>query len=245
MDQEDIRQIIRIQLTDAEILVTDLHLDIAIEYYNLNGSVPDIDYIVGRVVEQTMPAAVENDNTNNNNNNEPEHDEDDNNESNNNNADNNDSINSETENTEPAQPIQNMIVSPSNIIRILNNTPNDVLNNPQNIYFRISRQSLISNQQEELPPIENDEERLSQLHNMIVKKVIENIDDIKLDIVKEKHNANECIVCYDNFVETDLVRILECKHMAHRNCIDNYLLKESHLCPMCKRPAGKYQLINI
>ena len=50
----------------------------------------------------------------------------------------------------------------------------------------------------------------------------------------------ECANCYDNFVESDLVRILKCGHKFHRLCIDDQLLNKSHLCPLCRTPSGDH-----
>lgn len=80
-----------------------------------------------------------------------------------------------------------------------------------------------------------------------VKKVITDVNKIPLIMIKDpseiKHNT-ECLICYDPFVETDIVRVLPCKHQIHRRCIDNYLQEESHICPFCKESAGEYRFLN-
>lgn len=81
-----------------------------------------------------------------------------------------------------------------------------------------------------------------------VKKVISDIESIPLVMYKNDCNPNknnECFICYDQYVDTDLVRVLQCGHGFHRSCIDHNLTKETHLCPYCKSPAGKYVLSNI
>ncbi|KAM4797222.1 E3 ubiquitin-protein ligase RNF149 [Rhinophrynus dorsalis] len=45
--------------------------------------------------------------------------------------------------------------------------------------------------------------------------------------------AENCPVCIENYKPKDLVRILPCKHIFHRLCIDPWLI-EHRTCPMCK-----------
>ncbi|XP_035884256.1 E3 ubiquitin-protein ligase RNF149 isoform X2 [Phyllostomus discolor] len=46
-------------------------------------------------------------------------------------------------------------------------------------------------------------------------------------------DAENCAVCIENFKVKDIIRILPCKHIFHRMCIDPWLL-DHHTCPMCK-----------
>ncbi|XP_072361993.1 E3 ubiquitin-protein ligase RNF128-like isoform X2 [Scyliorhinus torazame] len=45
--------------------------------------------------------------------------------------------------------------------------------------------------------------------------------------------ADSCAVCIDTYKPNDVVRILTCNHIFHKNCIDPWLL-EHRTCPMCK-----------
>ncbi|XP_053311079.1 E3 ubiquitin-protein ligase RNF149 [Spea bombifrons] len=60
-----------------------------------------------------------------------------------------------------------------------------------------------------------------QLHR--VKKVEKGIDI----------DAENCAVCIENYKPKDVVRILPCNHVFHRQCIEPWLL-EHRTCPMCK-----------
>ena len=242
MNQEDIREIVRVQLTDAGIGVVNEHLDIAIEFYNLNGEIPHIDYIVAAMSQNTPNNNENNENNENNPPNEPV--------------------------SPSTNPIVNIIAAAIQSAEAVNPPNNDDDNedddeeenvSPRRAAIpRLYSQVLLYSRSSQNSGSRNPPQRINlstdanivvineqQLQNDIVKKVIDNIENVKLDIVKEKNNINDCIVCYDNFVETDLVRILPCKHMAHRRCIDDYLTNESYLCPMCKTPAGKYKLTNL
>ncbi|KAL9866568.1 E3 ubiquitin-protein ligase RNF149 isoform 2-T2 [Geothlypis trichas] len=46
-------------------------------------------------------------------------------------------------------------------------------------------------------------------------------------------DVENCAVCIENYKLKDTVRILPCKHIFHRTCIDPWLL-DHRTCPMCK-----------
>uniref|UniRef100_A0A6J0VDL1 E3 ubiquitin-protein ligase RNF128 n=1 Tax=Pogona vitticeps TaxID=103695 RepID=A0A6J0VDL1_9SAUR len=46
-------------------------------------------------------------------------------------------------------------------------------------------------------------------------------------------DADNCAVCIEVYKPNDVVRILTCNHLFHKNCIDPWLL-EHRTCPMCK-----------
>ncbi|KAF7253916.1 hypothetical protein EYD10_00975 [Varanus komodoensis] len=46
-------------------------------------------------------------------------------------------------------------------------------------------------------------------------------------------DAENCAICIENYKPKETVRILPCKHVFHRHCIDPWLL-EHRTCPMCK-----------
>ncbi|KAK9401834.1 putative E3 ubiquitin-protein ligase [Crotalus adamanteus] len=46
-------------------------------------------------------------------------------------------------------------------------------------------------------------------------------------------NAENCAICIENYKAKDTVRLLPCKHIFHKLCIDPWLL-EQRTCPMCK-----------
>jgi hypothetical protein len=85
--------------------------------------------------------------------------------------------------------------------------------------------------------------------NMLdVLKVIKNIDEIPLFMYKSYNNSSsntECLICYDPFESTDIIRVLPCSHIVHRCCIDDYFLNSSHCCPYCKMAVGEYVYKNL
>ena len=46
----------------------------------------------------------------------------------------------------------------------------------------------------------------------------------------------ECVICLEDFVDGEELRVLPCNHAFHVACIDEWLL-ERPLCPLCKAPA--------
>jgi hypothetical protein len=55
---------------------------------------------------------------------------------------------------------------------------------------------------------------------------------------KEKYNQ-ECIICTDNFCESDKVYKTNCGHIFHKDCIHPWLVKESTSCPICRKEIVK------
>ncbi|XP_036118253.1 E3 ubiquitin-protein ligase RNF149 [Molossus molossus] len=75
----------------------------------------------------------------------------------------------------------------------------------------------------------------SQNHRKETKKVI---GQLPLHTIKHGEkgidvDAENCAVCIENFKVKDIIRILPCKHIFHRMCIDPWLL-DHRTCPMCK-----------
>ncbi|KAF8357785.1 hypothetical protein PRIPAC_92780 [Pristionchus pacificus] len=51
--------------------------------------------------------------------------------------------------------------------------------------------------------------------------------------VKTGDVEGDCAICIDPYLNGDIVRILPCKHVYHKTCIDPWLL-DHRTCPMCK-----------
>ncbi|XP_060043416.1 E3 ubiquitin-protein ligase RNF149 isoform X1 [Erinaceus europaeus] len=75
----------------------------------------------------------------------------------------------------------------------------------------------------------------SQSHRKETKKIIGQLSlhTVKLGEKGIDVDAENCAVCIENFKVKDVIRILPCKHIFHRICIDPWLL-DHRTCPMCK-----------
>eukprot|EP00310_Coccolithus_braarudii_P008445 CAMPEP_0183362128 /NCGR_PEP_ID=MMETSP0164_2-20130417/66848_1 /TAXON_ID=221442 /ORGANISM="Coccolithus pelagicus ssp braarudi, Strain PLY182g" /LENGTH=159 /DNA_ID=CAMNT_0025536907 /DNA_START=150 /DNA_END=625 /DNA_ORIENTATION=+ len=47
-----------------------------------------------------------------------------------------------------------------------------------------------------------------------------------------------CSICCQDFVEADVLRVLQCRHVFHRHCIDRWVCMHgtATACPLCKQP---------
>jgi uracil phosphoribosyltransferase len=48
-----------------------------------------------------------------------------------------------------------------------------------------------------------------------------------------------CAICVEDFHEGDLLRVLPCTHHFHLECIDEWLINHSDLCPLCKNQVPR------
>ena len=51
---------------------------------------------------------------------------------------------------------------------------------------------------------------------------------------KGEEKIERCAVCVEDFADGDSLRVLPCEHCFHRQCIDEWLINHSAVCPLCK-----------
>lgn len=244
MTDADIQQIIDIQLFDIDLQPNQTYHNIAINYYRQNGSMPDIAYVIDSAImyqhdqhNQHMPhpdqdTESESDNS--------ERDRSDDNDASIDSPNNNNGIGGHAQYV-----LQNIAYNPIIGTGHENIHPNIILNT-QDLLNAILRSGTIPIGTAVNAPQFNIMPAQRQMVD--VKKVIQDIESVPLVIYKSDNNLNintECLMCYDKFVDTDTVRVLNCTHSFHRLCIDELLKKETHLCPYCKTPAGEYVYNNL
>tara|TARA_B100000161_G_C33454987_1_gene370817 strand:+ start:195 stop:425 length:231 start_codon:yes stop_codon:yes gene_type:complete len=68
----------------------------------------------------------------------------------------------------------------------------------------------------------------------LLKKKQENIkNDMDEYIILNKDFENsECIICLENMIKGERVKILRCGHIYHYKCIDEWF-KRKRECPLC------------
>ncbi|KDN52430.1 hypothetical protein K437DRAFT_254205 [Tilletiaria anomala UBC 951] len=53
------------------------------------------------------------------------------------------------------------------------------------------------------------------------------------------NTAEKCLVCLEDWLSEDKIRVLDCKHAYHMDCVDRWLCSSSNTCPLCRREAVK------
>ncbi|GAV78269.1 zf-RING_2 domain-containing protein, partial [Cephalotus follicularis] len=57
---------------------------------------------------------------------------------------------------------------------------------------------------------------------------------VKSDGEKTVYNSDDCVICLEDFKNGDECTVLaHCKHMYHKSCISQWLLKHIR-CPLCR-----------
>lgn len=239
MNDEDIREIVKLYLADIGIEMNDNHYNIAKAYYNETNIIPTPDFIICKMMLDSQD-----------NNYEPYiH-----------------PIN--------RSDIENYIENPEDFVESDSNGENysSVSNDESNEVSDDESDETDETDEsmyEHVPALEyqlhdlqyGHVNHISQLDensqiqfiaentlSLDVKKVLKNIDDIQLAMFKNIENVNsnnECLICYDLFVPTDIIRILPCSHIFHRCCIDTQLKTQCYLCPYCKSATGEYVYHNL
>lgn len=68
-----------------------------------------------------------------------------------------------------------------------------------------------------------------------------NVSNIKKEtkdhiVINKNFENNECIICLEPMVINDKVRILDCGHMYHYDCINKWIEKKGKInCPLCSK----------
>ncbi|KAL0265914.1 UNVERIFIED_CONTAM: hypothetical protein PYX00_011631 [Menopon gallinae] len=71
-----------------------------------------------------------------------------------------------------------------------------------------------------------------------LKKTVKRRDLEKIPVVRYcSEERNACSICLSAFVRGDELRLLRCRHMFHRECVDPWFLQSSDTCPMCRVPV--------
>jgi hypothetical protein len=65
---------------------------------------------------------------------------------------------------------------------------------------------------------------------------VNNKDNKDHIIIDKNFENNECIICLEPMVINDKVKILECGHMYHYDCINKWIEKKGEInCPLCSK----------
>ncbi|GJJ71214.1 hypothetical protein EMPS_03564 [Entomortierella parvispora] len=79
-------------------------------------------------------------------------------------------------------------------------------------------------------------ERRQRLADLAPPEVVSNLPvKVFFKSKVEDNDAIECVICLEEYVDEDELRILPCKHEYHVACIDKWLITRKKFCPTCKR----------
>ncbi|KAF0543559.1 transferrin receptor ectodomain, apical domain-containing protein [Gigaspora margarita] len=66
---------------------------------------------------------------------------------------------------------------------------------------------------------------------------------------RQENDPQECVICLEDYVDEDELRIMPCKHEYHVKCIDSWLTTRQRFCPICKRdvclPTEETPLLSV
>jgi len=58
------------------------------------------------------------------------------------------------------------------------------------------------------------------------------------EVDNEKHKS--CAICLDEYDKESQLRILNCEHSFHKDCIDKWLIECNYKCPVCRDDSNKH-----
>ena len=65
---------------------------------------------------------------------------------------------------------------------------------------------------------------------------VSNKDNKDYIVINKNFENNECIICLEPMIINDKVKILECGHMYHYDCINKWIEKKGEInCPLCSK----------
>lgn len=78
--------------------------------------------------------------------------------------------------------------------------------------------------------IENADLTLIQFKQDNIEKVLKDGDVLE-------NTVEKCLICLEDYVDDETLRLLKCKHLFHKNCVDQWLMTGSATCPTCRDVA--------
>ena len=100
---------------------------------------------------------------------------------------------------------------------------------PMTIHERIGRRELTESIQRQIHVLQLDMRMQIPLGRQLARRLPTR------KYKAESETTDNCVICVDDFAEGDTVRVLPCDHIFHPQCIDEWLVNHSSLCPLCKR----------
>lgn len=114
----------------------------------------------------------------------------------------------------------------------------------QRNFERLQRQDRIARQE----LIESILRQLQELHVDVRSQIPLGEDETKKLPTRKYREGEEkierCAICVEDFKDGDGLRVLPCEHAFHRQCIDEWLINHSAVCPLCKFEVPRNNFAN-
>ena len=82
-------------------------------------------------------------------------------------------------------------------------------------------------------------DHLENVKNTVIK---EELDKLQIVYFSElKTDEKECSICLDTFEPDSKIRLIDCKHVFHSDCLDIWLLQHDYKCPHCREKIANYK----
>ncbi|EDW85126.1 uncharacterized protein Dwil_GK12779 [Drosophila willistoni] len=78
-------------------------------------------------------------------------------------------------------------------------------------------------------------EQRRQRRHRLPKSMLKKLPILRYTKNSVNNKYDTCVICLEEFVEDDKLRVLPCSHPYHTHCIDPWLTENRRVCPMCKR----------
>lgn len=101
---------------------------------------------------------------------------------------------------------------------------------------RLARQELMESILRQLQQLQLDSQTQQPLGASSTKQ-LPTMQYKKLEMSSPE--SESCAICVDDFKEGDMMRVLPCNHHFHLDCIDEWLINHSDLCPLCKNQVPR------
>lgn len=79
------------------------------------------------------------------------------------------------------------------------------------------------------------------MSDVVVTTNDESIQSLETKTISDIADIGKCSICMSGFEIGDTVLDIECKHNFHKECLEEYLKKYNHICPICRHDIGKTQ----
>jgi len=82
---------------------------------------------------------------------------------------------------------------------------------------------------------------MNHMTDVVVTTNEDSLQSLGLKVVTESNiqDIGKCSICMTNFEIDDKILDIECKHNFHKECLEEYLKKYNHICPICRQDIGK------